>query len=207
MAYVVGYFIRPFCSCHFGCMGFSIFMFCYYELACCKKFQRYWSVLDRSWGRCYTYSTPSVFGGFLEDLPSRHSFPAFLVSISARHIIIIQERCVLYTDVTVEIEEVRGTLTGHRLFGMGARQGELIEDGLVAAQEAVLLDFAGAVGPRNCVAHMEDLTVVVHVSIVAVALAAEARRNGAVQKQVRAIGQLVGLALLPSHCRRSIDSN
>lgn len=77
------------------------------------------------------------------------------------------------SQVGVEIVEIPGTSTWYSVLWIGASERELVEHGLIAAEEGPLLHVGGAIHVDHCVADVEDLTVVVDVSVVAVVAANE----------------------------------
>lgn len=83
-------------------------------------------------------------------------------------VLIPQELCVFNANVVVDVVEISGVLAWHGIFGEGAGQSQLVEDGLVAAEERVVQSFLVAVGVGDGVADVEDLAVVVDVSVVSV---------------------------------------
>lgn len=113
---------------------------------------------------------------------------------------VCQEGGVGNANVVVDVEEVRRVCARDSFFWEGAREGQLVEDRLVAAEEAVLLDFCVAIRVIDDVAHVEDLAVVVHVGEVAVpSLALESCLYGAHDK-FHTIWEFVGSTLAPSLC-------
>lgn len=60
---------------------------------------------------------------------------------------------------------------------MGARKAQLIENGLIAAEETVLEHFTVAIGVGYGVTDMKNLAVVAHVRVVAVAFTSKIGRN------------------------------
>lgn len=95
--------------------------------------------------------------------------------MSPGHVVVGEEGRILVADVIVDVVKVLGVLAGHGLFGEGAGQRQLVEDCLVAAEEAPVVQLFGSVGELHLVADVEDFALVVGVGVVAVleALAAE----------------------------------
>ncbi|GBM30778.1 hypothetical protein AVEN_30595-1 [Araneus ventricosus] len=111
-------------------------------------------------------------------------------------VLVSEEEGILDSDVVVDVVEVPGVLAGHGVLGEGAGERELVEDGLVAAEEAVVHGLLIAVGVGDGVAHVEDLAVVVDVSVVAVSetVAVEVGVDGS-DDQFHSVGKEEGLTL------------
>lgn len=108
---------------------------------------------------------------------------------------VVMEEDLLLAELVVQIVEVRCVPAGHCVFREGAGHGELVEHGLVATDEAVLLYIGAAVILGDDVAHVEDETVVVHVGVVTVlGRASEGGLHGT-DEEFHAVGKLVGCSL------------
>lgn len=83
-------------------------------------------------------------------------------------IVVLEELGVFDSDVVVDVVEVSGVRARDGVFWESAGQRQLVEDGLVAAEEAVVEGLLVAVGVGDGVAHVEYLAVVVHISVIAV---------------------------------------
>lgn len=83
-------------------------------------------------------------------------------------IFVSQEEGVFDSDVVVNVIEIPGVLARHCIFGEGAGEGQLVENCLVPAEEAVVQSLLVSVCVGDWIADMEDLAVVVDVSIVPV---------------------------------------
>lgn len=116
-------------------------------------------------------------------------------------VLVSQEECVFDADVVVDVVEVPGVLAWHRILGEGAGESQLVEDGLVAAEEAVVQGLLVAVSVGDGVADVEDLAVVVDVSVVAVSqtLAVEVGVDGT-DDELDAVGKEESLSLHPWEC-------
>ncbi len=77
------------------------------------------------------------------------------------------------SQIGIQIEEILDTTTGNGIFWIRAGKGKLVENGLVAAQERPLEHLRCTVRVDNSVANVEDLTVVVFVSVITVITANE----------------------------------
>lgn len=123
---------------------------------------------------------------------------ALVQRLSSGHVIVSEEGSILDADVVVDVVEVSGVLTRHRLLRVGAGESQLVEDGLVPAEEAPVVQLLASVGELHFVADVEDLAVIVRVRVIAVpeTRAVEGRLVAA-YNQLRVGGQLVGGTLGP----------
>lgn len=114
---------------------------------------------------------------------------------SAGHVGVVVQEDLLLADLVVQVEEVRRAAARHGVLGESAGERELVENRLVAAEEAVLLHLGAAVVLGHHVAHVEDLAVVVHIGEVAVLGRARERRLHGTYNELHAVGELVGSSL------------
>jgi len=122
-------------------------------------------------------SCPSLFQphvwrqNYTEALQNFNAFKAyFLIIARNENLLLLVELSVLLAEEGVDgVVETLGLFTGQGSLRVGAGEGVLAEDGLVAAEEGVLLgldNFTGVVFEGN--ADVEDPAVVGNISVVTV---------------------------------------
>lgn len=94
-------------------------------------------------------------------------------SISSLEIVVFEELDLWLTDPLVQVEELRRLLAGNGLLLECTGQCQLIEHCLVAAEERPVAHYWLAFGVGLRVTHVEHLTVVLDVRVIAIFRALE----------------------------------
>lgn len=151
-----------------------------------------------------TVGQPHSWKEGLESPGQRGLFLALDDLLSSSDVLVSEEEGVFDADVVVDVVEVSCVLAWNGVFREGAGECQLVEDCLVAAEEAVVKGLLVSVSVCDGVAHVEDLAVVVYVGVVTVteAFAVEVGVDGS-NDELNAIWEEESLSLhsWQSHCQ------
>lgn len=103
------------------------------------------------------------------------------------------------SDPLVQVVEIWGLSAWDGFQGPGAGHRELVKNGLVSAEEAVMLGFTGSVSVGDRVAHMENLAIVGNVSVVT-SMGGLGTSEGLLNtshNELNSVGEHIGLPLHP----------
>ena len=101
---------------------------------------------------------------------SNSSCPSYILFIVERYI----WSC---AKIGIQVPEISCTSTRNCIFRVRAGERELVEYSLVTAHERILEHFLCSVWIDNCVANMEDLTIVILISIITISTTHERSPN------------------------------